>query len=96
MVMEVRMSGRDAQMGTGDSREAGYPPIGGSDGLQQHVFRTDDGGAASSDNLQQSGFCRALDAKTRRLVKLGVAAGLASEGGVRYHTGKALHEGSAA
>jgi hypothetical protein len=29
MVMEVRMSGRDAQMGTGDSREAGYPPIGG-------------------------------------------------------------------
>ena len=26
-----------------------------------------------------------LDAKTRRLVKLGVAAGLALEGGVRYH-----------
>jgi alkylhydroperoxidase/carboxymuconolactone decarboxylase family protein YurZ len=34
-----------------------------------------------------------LDAKTRRLVKLGVAAGLASEAAVRYHAGKALHEG---
>jgi len=34
-----------------------------------------------------------LDAKTRRLVKLGIAAGLASEGAVRYHAGKALHEG---
>jgi 4-carboxymuconolactone decarboxylase len=34
-----------------------------------------------------------LDDKTRRLVKLGVAAGLALEAGVRYHAGKALHEG---
>lgn len=34
-----------------------------------------------------------IDARTRRLVKLGVAAGLASETAVRYHAGKALHEG---
>jgi alkylhydroperoxidase/carboxymuconolactone decarboxylase family protein YurZ len=46
--------------------------------------------AATYNNLASVG---PLDAKTRRLVKLGVAAGLASEGGVRYHAGKALHEG---
>ena len=34
-----------------------------------------------------------LDAKTRRLVKIAVAAGLASEGAVRHHAHKAVHEG---
>ncbi len=34
-----------------------------------------------------------LDEKTRRLIKLGVAIGLASEGGVRSHTRRALEEG---
>jgi 4-carboxymuconolactone decarboxylase len=34
-----------------------------------------------------------LDAKTRRLVKLGVAIGLSSEGGVRSHVRRALSEG---
>ena len=34
-----------------------------------------------------------LDEKTRRLVKLGVAIGLSSEGGVRSHTRRALQEG---
>jgi alkylhydroperoxidase/carboxymuconolactone decarboxylase family protein YurZ len=46
--------------------------------------------AGTYNNLASAG---PLDAKTRRLVKLGIAAGLASEGGVRYHAGKALHEG---
>ncbi len=46
--------------------------------------------ARTYDNLASVG---PLDAKTRRLVKLGVAAGLASEAAVRYHAGKALHEG---
>ncbi len=34
-----------------------------------------------------------LDAKTRRLIKLGVAIGLSSEGGVRSHARRALAEG---
>ncbi len=34
-----------------------------------------------------------LDMKTRRLVKLGVAIGLSSEGGVRSHVRRALAEG---
>jgi alkylhydroperoxidase/carboxymuconolactone decarboxylase family protein YurZ len=34
-----------------------------------------------------------LDEKTRRLIKLGVAIGLNSEGGVRSHARRALHEG---
>ncbi len=34
-----------------------------------------------------------LDAKTRRLIKLGVAIGLNSDGGVRSHARRALAEG---
>jgi 4-carboxymuconolactone decarboxylase len=34
-----------------------------------------------------------LDEKTRRLIKLGVAIGLSSEGGVRSHARRALAEG---
>ena len=34
-----------------------------------------------------------LDAKTRRLIKLGIAIGLNSEGGVRSHARRALDEG---
>jgi alkylhydroperoxidase/carboxymuconolactone decarboxylase family protein YurZ len=34
-----------------------------------------------------------VDEKTRRLIKLGVAAGLSSEGGVRSHARRALEEG---
>lgn len=34
-----------------------------------------------------------LDEKTRRLVKLGVAIGISSEGGVRSHARRALEEG---
>lgn len=34
-----------------------------------------------------------LDEKTRRLIKLGVAIGLSSEGGVRSHARRALEEG---
>jgi len=34
-----------------------------------------------------------LDAKTRRMVKLGIAMGLSSEGGVRSHARRALEEG---
>lgn len=34
-----------------------------------------------------------LDEKTRRLIKLGVAMGLSSEGGVRSHARRALEEG---
>ena len=35
----------------------------------------------------------ALDEKTRRLIKLGIAVGLSSEGGVRSHARRALEEG---
>jgi 4-carboxymuconolactone decarboxylase len=34
-----------------------------------------------------------LDAKTRRLIKLGIAMGLSSEGSVRSHARRALAEG---
>ena len=34
-----------------------------------------------------------LDEKTRRLIKLGIAIGLSSEGGVRSHARRALAEG---
>ena len=34
-----------------------------------------------------------LDAKTRRLIKLGIAIGVNSEGGVRSHARRALEEG---
>jgi alkylhydroperoxidase/carboxymuconolactone decarboxylase family protein YurZ len=34
-----------------------------------------------------------LDAKTRQLIKLGIAIGLNSEGGVRSHARRALQEG---
>lgn len=34
-----------------------------------------------------------LDEKTRRLIKLGVAIGFSSEGGVRSHARRALEEG---
>lgn len=34
-----------------------------------------------------------LDEKTRRLIKLGVAIGISSEGGVRSHARRALEEG---
>ncbi len=34
-----------------------------------------------------------LDKKARRLIKLGIAIGLNSEGGVRSHTRRALEEG---
>jgi len=34
-----------------------------------------------------------LDAKTRRLIKLGIAIGLSSEGGVKSHARRALEEG---
>lgn len=37
-----------------------------------------------------------LDEKTRRLVKLGIAIGLNSEGGVRSHARRALEEGISA
>ena len=37
-----------------------------------------------------------LDAKTRRFVKLGIAMGLNSEGGVRSHARRALEEGTSA
>jgi alkylhydroperoxidase/carboxymuconolactone decarboxylase family protein YurZ len=37
-----------------------------------------------------------LDEKTRRLIKLGVAIGLSSEGGVRSHARRALDEGMTA
>lgn len=37
-----------------------------------------------------------LDARSRRLVKLAVAVGLSSEGGVRSHTRQALDEGISA
>ena len=37
-----------------------------------------------------------LDKKTRRLVKLGIAIGLSSEGGVRSHARRALAEGVSA
>jgi alkylhydroperoxidase/carboxymuconolactone decarboxylase family protein YurZ len=37
-----------------------------------------------------------LDAKTRRLTKLGIAIGLSSEGGVRSHARRALEEGMTA
>jgi alkylhydroperoxidase/carboxymuconolactone decarboxylase family protein YurZ len=50
--------------------------------------------AESYDELAQK--CRRwgpLDAKTIRLIKLGVAIGLSSEGGVRSHTRRALQEG---
>jgi alkylhydroperoxidase/carboxymuconolactone decarboxylase family protein YurZ len=36
-----------------------------------------------------------LDKKTRRLIKLGIAIGLSSEGGVRSHARRALAEGIA-
>ncbi len=35
-----------------------------------------------------------LEAKTRRLIKLGIAIGLSSEGGVRSHARRALEDGS--
>jgi 4-carboxymuconolactone decarboxylase len=34
-----------------------------------------------------------LDAKTRRLIKLGIAVGLSSEGAIRSHARRALAEG---
>jgi alkylhydroperoxidase/carboxymuconolactone decarboxylase family protein YurZ len=37
-----------------------------------------------------------LNEKTRRLIKLGIAIGLSSEGGVRSHARRALEEGIAA
>jgi len=37
--------------------------------------------------------CGSLDQKTRRLIKLGIAMGLSSAGGVRSHTRRALEEG---
>lgn len=37
-----------------------------------------------------------LDAKTRRLIKPGIAIGLGSEGGVRSHARRALEEGATA
>ncbi|MBI2856980.1 MAG: carboxymuconolactone decarboxylase family protein [Chloroflexi bacterium] len=37
-----------------------------------------------------------LDEKTRRLVKLGIAIGLHSEGGIRSHARRALEEGVSA
>lgn len=37
-----------------------------------------------------------LDEKTRRLIKLGIAIGLNSEGGVRSHARRALEEGISA
>ena len=46
--------------------------------------------AKTYNNLASDG---SLDARTRRLVRLAVAAALASEGGVRHHVGQALHEG---
>ncbi len=53
--------------------------------------------ANSYDALAQS--CHQwgpLDAKTRRLVKLGIAIGLSSDGAVRSHTRRALDEGISA
>ena len=34
-----------------------------------------------------------LDSRTRRLVKLGIAMGLSSEGGIKSHARRALNEG---
>jgi alkylhydroperoxidase/carboxymuconolactone decarboxylase family protein YurZ len=94
MVMEVRMSGRDAQMGTGDSRGGWIPPNREGamtyNSMYSELVTEAPQLAKTYNNLASVG---PLDAKTRRLVKLGVAAGLALEGGVRYHAGKALHEG---
>ena len=45
---------------------------------------------ALADSCHQWG---PLDEKTRRLIKLGIAIGLSSEGGVRSHTRRALEEG---
>ncbi|MBI3977223.1 MAG: carboxymuconolactone decarboxylase family protein [Chloroflexi bacterium] len=43
-----------------------------------------------SDRLHEAG---PLDTRSRRLVKLGIAIGAESEGGVRSHVRKALDEG---
>ncbi len=45
---------------------------------------------ALSGSLHDAG---PLDAKTRRLIKLGIAVGAEAEGGVRSHVRKALAEG---
>jgi len=52
-----------------------------------------DGAAQLAETYNNLASDRPLDARTRRLVRLAVAAALASEGGVRHHVGKALHEG---
>src|SRR5512137_2776898 len=44
-----------------------------------------------ANNCHKSG---PLDKKTRRLVKLGIAIGLNSEGAVRSHTRRALEDGA--
>ena len=48
---------------------------------------------ALSKSCHESG---PLDQKTLRLVKLGIAVGMNSEGGVRSHTRRALEEGISA
>jgi len=48
---------------------------------------------AYDDLAQQCHNWGPLDEKTRRLVKLGIAIGLHSDGGVRSHARRALEEG---
>jgi 4-carboxymuconolactone decarboxylase len=45
---------------------------------------------ALADSCHRSG---PLDKKTRRLVKLGIAIGMVSEGGIKSHARRALEEG---
>jgi hypothetical protein len=60
MVMEVRTSGRDAQMGTGDSRGGWIPPNReGAMAYNRMYSELMTEGPQVSQNLQQSGFCRA-------------------------------------
>jgi alkylhydroperoxidase/carboxymuconolactone decarboxylase family protein YurZ len=94
MVRGVNISVGDTQVGTGDSRGGWIPPNREGamtyNSMYSELVTEAPHLAATYNNLASAG---PLDAKTRRLVKLGVAAGLALEGGVRYYAGKALHEG---
>ena len=58
--------------------------------FKQHFPEVDKAYDAIAASCHQWG---PLDEKTRRLIKLGIAIGLNSEGGVRSHTRRALEEG---
>ena len=88
MTTKAKTGGKETK-GRDIGKETGYLPDVYQDFIKQYpeISKAYD---ALANTCHKTG---PLDKKTRRLIKLGIAIGINSEGGVRSHARRALQEG---